>query len=145
MTDSYDAAITYAADLGAEHGRNAAEWYLQDVFQPVHADAMPAQARRILRGIDDGDPAIQDTFPFPDLSGQWADSLTGPQLVADALTAAGLVHDGDAYSRPYGHAPGACPVCDSWDAPGDIADAYETAFRDAVESAIADACRAVLS
>lgn len=135
--DAYESALEYARTLGAEHGANAASWVI-DGRTPA------ATARRILLGIDDGDPAVLDTLPAPDLSGQWADSLTGPELTADALTAARLVHDGDTYARPYGHAPGACPVCDAWDAPGDIADAYESAFTMAAESAIVAACRAVL-
>lgn len=149
--NAYDAAVKYATDLGAEHGANAAEWWLQDTVGgrarggTDWRSSAEANARTILRGIDDGDPAVLDTLPASDLSGQWADSLTGPELTADALTAAGLVHDGDTYARPYGHAPGACPACDAWDAPGDIADAYESAFTMAAEAAIVTACKAVLA
>ena len=126
---AYDAAIAYATAEGTRDGTAAAGW----VELP---DGSPGALRAILDGIADGDPAVLDTLPSPDLSGQWADSLTGPMLTADALTAAGLVHPGDTVSRPYGHAPGACETCDAWDAPGDIADAYETAYSEAVESEV---------
>lgn len=123
---AYDAAIKYAADLGSEHGRNAASWYVQDVTR----DDPARVAGKLLRGIEDGDPAVLDGFSFADLSGEWADSLTGPQLVSDAWASAG--HD---------------PAVNVDIAEGysDICDAYETAFSSAVEDAIASAARAILA
>jgi len=125
MSDTtYAAAVAYAADRGRSDGLAAASWY--ELPDGSHA------LRRIIDGIESGDPIVLDTFPSPDLSGQWADSLTGPALVCEALQAADAPHDG----MPYGHAPGACATCDAWDATGDICDAYETAYSDAVESDI---------
>lgn len=116
---AYDRAIAYAETLGAEHGRNAAGWY--------NIDTAPA-AQAILRGIADGDPAVLDTLPHADLSGEWSDTLTGPALYRDACDAAGLVEADGAYASFDG-----------------ICDAYENAFATAAESAIAAAARAILS
>lgn len=63
-----------------------------------------------------------------DLSGEWADRLTGPQAVEGILALAGVTH-GDFNSTPMGHAPGTCEVCDWWDASGDILDAFEEGFN----------------
>jgi hypothetical protein len=129
MTDTpYDRAIAYAAEIGREHGTNAASW----VFDGNTSDETYA---RILAGLDDGDPEILDSLPAPDLSGQWADSLTGPRLIVDALDAAG-------HSRETVHAStyGYCRESEEWGA--DICDAYENAFSDAVSDAVETAARA---
>lgn len=108
-----DHATKYAHDLGTEHGRAAASW--------VNVDETTAETLR--RGMDDGDPAVLDTLPAPDLSGQWADALTGPQLVADAIRAA--TEHGAIYSEQ-----------DANDAFGDLCDTYETAFDDAMTAVV---------
>jgi hypothetical protein len=123
--DPYDAAIRYAQDRGAQDGRNAAEWYVQDAGINTRGGA-----HDVLAGIESGDPAVLDTFPFADLSGEWADTLTGPMLVRDAAAAA------------HG-ATGHYPHTDEWFS--DICDAYETAFSDAVSAEIERAARAVLA
>jgi hypothetical protein len=87
---AYDAALAYAAARGAGDGANAAGWYVQDTIGGRVSGDPTKAARYILRGIDDGDSAVTDGFPFADLSGQWADSLTGPQLVNDAWASAGV-------------------------------------------------------
>lgn len=122
-TAAYDAAIEYARSLGAEHGHAAATWYF-DGNTPADAYAP------VLRGIEDGDPAILDTLPAPDLSGQWADSLTGPQLVRDALAAADIDLSADDSVTDDSVA---------WD--NDICDAYEFAFSSAAEDEIARVAR----
>lgn len=138
MTDTtadtaYDAAIAYAADLGARHGRNAPDWqYLPGGGRSSATLAETrAWAERTLRGLEDGDPAILDTIPHADLSGEWADTLTGPELYADAMRAADMTHD--------------YPATDAPDWFPDICDAYESAFDTAAEDAIASAARAILS
>lgn len=134
----YDAALDYARKRGAEDGENAAGWYVQDAFvrMPLgNTDAAAHNARRILKGIEDGDPAMLDTFPYADLSGEWANSLTGPQLVEDALVTAGFSADGDI------EAPS--DIAGDWFT--DICDAYEQAFSDAAQDAIENAARAMLS
>jgi hypothetical protein len=66
-----------------------------------------------------------------DLSGEWADRLTGPQAVREILFRAGVTHniDDPNSTDPIGHAPGTCEVCDWWDATGDILDAMEEGFN----------------
>jgi hypothetical protein len=104
---SHLSPLAYARELGAEHGRAAASWVF-DGNTPQDAYA------RALKGIEDGDPAVLDTLPSADLSGEWADTLTGPQLVADAISYAG----------------GSDDLSDDWFT--NICDAYETAYDDAV-------------
>ncbi len=124
---SYDRAIAYARERGTSDGTNAAGWYVQDALRSTRDDVA---IRRILREIEDGDPAVLDTFPQPDLSGEWADTLTGPELVRDALDAAGLTECGPGFYQP---------VESGFDS--DICDAYELAFSEAVEAEIARAAR----
>jgi hypothetical protein len=129
--DPYGVAIAYARDLGTERGRNAAGWYVQDTIGGrVTGDPRKA-AEYILRGIDDGDSAVTDGFPYADLSGEWAGTLTGPQLVDDAMATAFPTVEGYDQERE-----------DDWFA--DICDAYETAFNQAAQDAIASAARDIL-
>ena len=82
MTPDYDRAIAYARERGAQDGHAAASWtYYGNTPRDWYA--------RTLRGIEDGDPAVLDALPAPDLSGQYADTTTGPSLTLDALEAAG--------------------------------------------------------
>lgn len=122
--DKYAKAIEYARELGAQHGRDAARWL----------NIEETNAARILAGIADGDPAILDNLPSPDLSGQWSDSLTGPILVDDAMDAAGVVDaDTTEDADPY----------EAWFS--DICDAYETAFSEHAQYATEDRCRIYLT
>lgn len=63
-----------AYKLGHEHGQAAARWYW-DRTDPNIEDYM-----KVLKGIEDGDPAITDSLPHADLSGQWADGMTPQKL-----------------------------------------------------------------
>lgn len=117
--DTYEMAIEYARTEGTRAGTAAASW--------VFDGNTPEEAyTAVLRGLDDGDPAVYDTLPYPDLSGEWADSLTGPQLVDDALSAAGVTVDDETGN----------PSRERMDWFTDICDAYETAFNDAVEDEV---------
>jgi hypothetical protein len=119
------AVIDYAADLGTEHGRNAAGWY-------GDGNTSPETWRAVLEGIESGDPVILDTLPQPDLSGQWADGLTGPQLVQDAILSAVDTDEDEA----------ADAILERYDdAFTDICDAYEAAFSSAAEDEIARMAR----
>jgi hypothetical protein len=133
---AYDAALAYAAERGREDGTNAAGWYTQDAMGAGLSNVGRMNARRILIGIDDGDPAVMDSLPYADLSGEWADTLTGPGLVADAVAAA-LYGDDTAGETAYDAARA------DWFT--DICDAYETAYSDAATDAIATAARDVLA
>ena len=90
-------AEDYANQLGHEHGATAASW------------------------VDD--PEIFDGLTTPDLSGQWADMITGPQLVEEALAAAGSCAPADVAGRDQL-------------AFTEICDAYDLGFRQAVEEDI---------
>jgi hypothetical protein len=70
-----------ARGIGVEHGRNAAEWFIQDAFGGRHTGDSKAAAARVLKMIQDGDPAIWDSANVPDLSGEWADSYTEERLL----------------------------------------------------------------
>lgn len=89
-------ATDRARELGREAGRAAATWY----FDGNTADETYAAVRR---GIDEGDPAILDTFKVPDLSGEWADSPTPASIMAEV------------YARPERHADAEDDVCRAWE------------------------------
>lgn len=125
----YDKAEKYAARLGAEHGRNAAEWYIQDAFGGRVTRGAKESAERIAKGIEEGDCMVLDSLPRPDLSGQWADDMTGPDLVDDAIAETGV--DSERHERIY--------RAMSENGFTDICDAYENAFNEACEHAIAKA------
>lgn len=132
---AYDAALAYARERGTDDGQNAAGWYVQETFGGhAYASADDAEgAALILRGIEDGDPAVLDTFPFADLSGEWADTLTGPQLVSEAVSEVDLGED-DARKADR---------LNDWFT--DVCDAYENAFSDAVSAEIERAAREVVT
>jgi hypothetical protein len=116
LRDHYDPRA-YAREIGAEHGRNAASWFF-DGNTPRQTYA------RVLRGLEDGDPEVMDTIPHADLSGEWADRLTGPELVRDALSYVGWSGDDE-----------------DTDWFSDICDAYELAFDTAAHDEIARMAR----
>lgn len=131
--EPYGRAIAYARERGELDGTSAASWYLQDTVGGRVTRGADENARRILQGIEDGDPAVLNTFPFPDLSGEWADTLTGPELADDAAWHATRGHAADErreLADKYAH---------EWSS--DICDAYETAFSQAVEDEIARVAR----
>ena len=78
-----DELVTLATALGANAGRAAASWV-------TDGNTTPATYRRILQGIEDGDPEVLDACRTPDLSGEYAGDPT-PRTLADEL---GL-EDGD--------------------------------------------------
>jgi hypothetical protein len=81
---AHERALAHARELGAEHGSNAASW----VFD---GNTSQETYRRILQGIEDGDPEILNSLPAPDLSGQWADEMTADELVKQSLDHAGML------------------------------------------------------
>lgn len=69
-------AIREAKKDGADAGRAAASW----IFD---GNSSEESYRRILKGIEDGDPEIMDQFRVPNLSGEWADDPTPQSLAED--------------------------------------------------------------
>jgi hypothetical protein len=65
-----------AASIGAEHGKSAASW----VFD---GNTDTDSYRRVLAGIEDGDPLVMDAYRIPDLSGEFADDYTLSDLMRD--------------------------------------------------------------
>lgn len=104
-SSTYDVTLARAREIGAEHGRNAASW----VFD---GNTSEATYRKIVAGLDSGDPEILDALPGPDLSGEWADGYSLRDLERD------LGRD----TEP----------ADEW-AADDAANAYEWAYRDAMQ------------
>lgn len=76
-TADVDALTARARELGAAEGKSAASWYFD-------GNTSDDTYRRVLAGLDDGDPAILDTLPASPLSGEWADGPT-PRTLADDL------------------------------------------------------------
>ncbi|PWU23555.1 MAG: hypothetical protein C5B48_08410 [Candidatus Rokuibacteriota bacterium] len=65
-----------ARNAGEEHGRNAGSWF----WNGPHT---VEQYKRVLQGVDDGDPEIMDVLPSSPLSGEWADEPTPNTVWAD--------------------------------------------------------------
>jgi hypothetical protein len=106
----YEELIAKATEAGAEHGRAAASWYFD-------GNTSRETYESVLRGLEEGDPAVYDTFPSSPLSGEWADEPTPSSVLAEL----GVDDDDDAAS--------------------DYLDAYESGFHDAVSSEIGRVAR----
>ena len=75
LTDAeFDEKIQEAADMGYFAGEHAATWV------DVEDDKT---AKRILKGLNDGDPEILDSFRLPDLSEESAGDPTPASLMDD--------------------------------------------------------------
>ncbi len=65
-----------ARAAGEDHGRAAASWYF-DGNTPDEA------YRRVLVGLEEGNPEVLDTLPSSPLSGEWAGDPTPSSVLAD--------------------------------------------------------------
>ncbi|MFG2043952.1 DUF4314 domain-containing protein [Dactylosporangium sp. NPDC048998] len=117
-------ALCAVRAVGAADGADAAEWWVQDTLGGRASGDTAATARRILTGIDDGDPAILDTLPGTNAG--WAASgaarYHGTTGAVHAETAAALT--GEQWQQAEA--------------------AYLEGFDTAVTDAIAAACRRTL-
>lgn len=111
-----------AATLGEDHGRNVAEWWVQENLTRGRNARDTAMA--VLKGLEDGDPEVIDSLPQPDLSGEWADSPT-PETVAEWC---GIIYD------HVEHVDLIQEICNS----------YDRGFLDAAADVITAACQAEL-
>lgn len=125
-----------ACRLGREHGRNAAEWWAQEAVGGRATGDVRGIARRIIAGLDDGDPEILDGLPWADLSGEWADGMTPRRLAEECgwpdepPMSNGTRHD----------------AWDDWqDGRDQLCDLYEGEHDDTVRKLIVQACGRVLS
>lgn len=126
MTDKeYEAWRKAAEELGAEAGKNAADWWEQDAIGGRATRSERECAELTLRGLDDGDPLVLDSLPCPNLSGEWAGDPT-PRSLAEEL---GFNPDG------YNDGP---------EILSDLCDAWQDAASDAVVSAVESHCRSYL-
>jgi hypothetical protein len=81
-----DERVNRAAELGREAGLAAASWAFD-------GNTTDETYRRVLEGLDEGDPAVYDLFRLPNLSGEFADDPT-PQTLADELEVGDLYRAG---------------------------------------------------
>jgi hypothetical protein len=103
-----DDAMRAAVTAGAAAGRCTADWWCQHTVGGSATGDVRAAARRILAGIDDGDPAVLDTLPVCDRSDSTVDldevldeHATAPE---QPLTAAQRAAALDAYADAYDEA-----------------------------------------
>ncbi|MEV6523173.1 hypothetical protein AB0M43_14580 [Longispora sp. NPDC051575] len=60
---AFHAGLQVMAQVGHDAADNVAEWWAQDTIGSRASGDCVAAARRILTGIDDGDPAVLDALP----------------------------------------------------------------------------------
>jgi hypothetical protein len=101
-----------ARELGREAGNASASWYF-DRCELQREDYL-----RVLKGINDGDPEILDTFQSSPLSGEYSDDMTPKRLYEDL----GM---GDAQIELAGD---------------EICEEYEQAFNTAYSDSVASQC-----
>jgi hypothetical protein len=63
---------------GRQDGNNAASWFFS-------GDTSEYDYARILKGIEDGDPAVCDHLPAPRIGGEFADDSTWDQILKEEL------------------------------------------------------------
>mgnify|MGYP003471701048 CR=1 FL=1 len=77
---AWAATLARLADLGTEAGRGVAEWWAQDTIGGRATGNVRATARRVLAGIEDGDPAVLDTLPTFTPPIRWHDGRDTAQV-----------------------------------------------------------------
>jgi hypothetical protein len=120
LVEDDSAAVERAALVGAEHGRNAVEFWNEYALGGRATGNLVERARWLLSGVEDCNPAVLDELPAADLSSEHADGFTLRDLCAEC----GTDEDGPAVDE--------------------CATAYEDEFTAAVEAAVVRACTDVL-
>jgi hypothetical protein len=122
-TEDRDAAVRAAVTAaGGADGRSAADWWCQHTIGGSASGDVRAAARRILAGIDDGDPAVGDTLPVCNRS----DSTLDLDEVLD--------EHGTAPAQPLTDAQRSAAV-----------DAYADAYDEAAEARVVELCHLAAS
>jgi hypothetical protein len=123
----WDTVLSALKTAGHAAGVNAAAWWAQDTLGGRAGGDVRATARRVLAGIDDGDPQILDSLPALDLSGQHADTPS----------------EADVYRQA---APDHVPDWQALDTANrdEVIEAYRSAHDTAVIDAVAGHCRTAL-
>ena len=116
--------VETARELGAEHGKTAAAWFTQYAFGGRHTGNSKTVAAEILRQLEDGDPAVWILANVPDLSGEYADSMSTRRLSLHCAGACGVDHDAISPEEE-----------------DDLASNYEDSARDAWAFAVEKAAR----
>ncbi len=108
QTEQRDDVVHAAATAGAAAGRAAADWWCQHTVGGTAGGDVRMVARRILAGIDDGDPAVLDTLPVYDRGDSTLDldEVLDEHAVAPAqpLTTAARTAALNAYADAYDQA-----------------------------------------
>ena len=84
LRDEHAWTCSQAEKLGYDAGKAAGSWI-------IDGNSTDEQARTLLDGIEDGDPAVLDLLPSAPFSGEWADGLD----VRDVLDSYGYSLDDD--------------------------------------------------
>lgn len=108
-----DEVIERAEQEGYAYGVSAGSWVLD-------GNSTDETARRLVRGIEDGDPEILDALPGSPLSGEWADSLTSAAVL------------------------GWFDMDEEHDAAEDVLRAFEDGFSRGAEAEVVRSCNALL-
>lgn len=69
----FDKLEIAAKEAGNNYGIAAASWY----------EINDGNAARIIKGIDEGDPEVYDSFPSAPLSGEWAGDPTSASVLEE--------------------------------------------------------------
>jgi hypothetical protein len=132
-TDGWTATLARLRAAGTEAGRGVAEWWAQDTIGGrTSGDVRPA-ARRILAGIDDGDPAVLDGLP----------TFTPPIRWHDGSDTAEVRYTEAAYEAAQGRVPAWQDLTDAQRA--ETIDASREAFDAAVLERVSELCRLAAS
>jgi hypothetical protein len=103
-----------AKRLGHVAGEAAASW-------ATDGNTTRETAARIIKGFDEGDPAVLDMFRIPNLSGEWADGPTPASLCED------VGFDAEAEPERAEYLEG--DICDAWEEAVSLA-FWDTLIRD---------------
>jgi len=112
---------------GAATGHSLAEWWAQETIGGRATGNVKTRARRILAGIDDGDPAVLDGLP-----------ATEPITATDVSGDNRPERSNEAAAVPGWPAPTARE-------PDELSDAYLDSAHQAIVERVAQMCRMVLS